>query len=150
MIFLLILAVVVVLALAAYAIYLQRLVKLQGQEQERARVELDEQAREKREQVNKSIQILADGCKQEQLTLTEASIRIRGLLDSLSVDDAIREEFKAFYQLAAATDHIPYLAEWKKLDAKQQRQFDFQRMKLEFEHREFVLDAASRIGGRSF
>src|SRR5690606_10366796 len=70
---------------------------------------------EQREGINRSIQILAQASQSDELTLTEASIRISFLLDSLGVDDEVREEFSAFYQLRNLTEHIPILEGWKKL-----------------------------------
>tara|TARA_B110000116_G_C16791879_1_gene564265 strand:- start:2718 stop:3167 length:450 start_codon:yes stop_codon:yes gene_type:complete len=148
--FFIITAVLTVFGLAAYAGYLHFLLRKKERRQSAAQLELQEQAKEKREQVNSSIQILAKSCGVDQLTFTEASIRIRGLLNTLSVDESIREEFSAFYQLADATAHIPVLAEWKKLTRSEQNNLQREREKLEQQHREFVQSAAKRILGRSF
>lgn len=147
---LVVLAVLIVLALAVYAGYLLLQVKKLRRKQQLAQEELDKQINQKRQEDNSSIQILAEGLKQDQLSLTEASIRIRGLLEILAVDDSIRQEFSAFYQLADATAHIPILAEWKKLSRKQQVAFDLERDRAEQQQKEFVLSAANRIIGRSF
>lgn len=147
---LVVLAVLIVLALAVYAGYLLLQVKKLRHKQQLAQEELDKQIDQKRQEDNSSIQILAEGLKQDQLSLTEASIRIRGLLEILAVDDSIRQEFSAFYQLADATAHIPILAEWKKLSRKQQVAFDLERDRAEQQQKEFVLSAANRIIGRSF
>tara|TARA_B110000014_G_C19691149_1_gene362174 strand:- start:115 stop:564 length:450 start_codon:yes stop_codon:yes gene_type:complete len=148
--FFIVTAVLTVFGLAAYAAYLHFLLRQKERQQRDAQRQLQEKAKEKREQVNASIQILAQSCGVDQLSFTEASIRIRGLLNSLSVGEAIREEFSAFYQLADATAHIPVLAEWKKLSRSEQNNLQREREKLEQQHREFVQSAAKRILGRSF
>lgn len=123
-------------------------------ERERRLREFDEAnaqaTREQRERTNKSIQILARALHQDELTLTEASIRIAHLLDQLDVDAVVKSEFSAFYQLRERTEHIPILAEWKKLDAKAQRIFDKERLQQESHFYDFVMDASKRIQGRQF
>ena len=59
------------------------------------------------------------------MTLTEGAIRVRVLLDGLSVNEDVQEEFAAFYQLAKATEHIPILEGWKQLSTKKKLAFDF-------------------------
>lgn len=150
MLFVVILAVVVVLGLAAYALYLHKLLRDKKNAEIAQQNELAAKAREKRDEVNRSIQILAQNCESDQLTLTEASIRISGLLSSLGVDDAVREEFSAFYQLADATSHIPFLADWQMLERSEKKRLTLERETLEAQHQDFVLSAAKRILGRSF
>jgi hypothetical protein len=82
--------------------------------------------------------------------ITEASIRIRVLLDALQVDKSVRDEFIAFYTLADKTSHIPILHDWKKLSRKQQFEFEQEMARVEAEYRDFTLDAARRILGREF
>ncbi len=145
-------AIIAVLAIVAARL----LYKLHRLNRERAR-KLDAQReanaqalREQRERANKSIQILAAALHQEELSLTEASIRISHLLDQLDVDASVKAEFSAFYQLRERTEHIPILAEWKKLDVKEQRIFDKERLQQESHFYDFVLDASKRIQGRQF
>ena len=145
---------IIILVLAAVAgrlVYKVHRMNRQRAQQLQALADANAQAvREQREQVNKSIQILAHALHQDELTLTEASIRIAHLLDQLDVDASIKSEFSAFYQLRERTEHIPILAEWKKLSAKEQRVFDKERLQHEKSYYDFVMDAAKRIRGRSF
>jgi len=106
--------------------------------------------REQREWMNKSIQLLAQALHNDELTLTEASIRISGLLDSLDVGAGVKEEFSAFYQLRDKTSHIPYLKAWQQLSTAEQKKFDIERLRYEFTFNDFVMDAAKRIQGRAF
>ena len=105
---------------------------------------------EQRVWMNKSIQILAQAVGKEDLSLTEASIRICGLLDALNVGDEIKTEFSAFYQLREKTQHIPYLEAWKALSDAEQRKFDLERLQHEATYQDFIMDAAKRIADRHF
>jgi len=143
-------AVLLMVSLLTYAIYLHYLLRREGSRQEGLRIALAEHAQQQRQEVNNSIQILARGCQQGQLSLTETSIRIRGLLNALSLDIAVLEEFSAFAQLADAASHIPILEEWKSLSGAKKKTFDQEREQLEGLHSEFVLSAANRIINRKF
>lgn len=143
-------AILIVLVLAAVAVYYHLKLRELERKRQQQREALQEQGRQQRERVNKSIQIIAQGIVDEQLSLTEGAIRIKVLLDGLSADEQARQAFAAFYQLAAATDHIPILEAWKALSTKQKLHFDSQRQQLEADHREFVMDAAQRIIGQEF
>ena len=129
-----------------YLIKLQRLKKAQALRLE----QLTEEGERQRERVNTSIQILAGAVGSDELTLTEASIRICGLLDSLQASDEVREQYGAFYQLREATSHIPILDKWQALSRKEQFKLDKERQRLEQDHREFIVDAAQRIKGQRF
>jgi type II secretory pathway pseudopilin PulG len=105
---------------------------------------------ERKAWLNKSIHVLAQALQHDELTPTEASIRICGLLDALAVSDDVQDEFSAFYQLRARTHHIPFLEAWAALEKKQQQAFDVERLHAEAELHELVVDAAVRIQGRTF
>ncbi|MCE3251371.1 MAG: hypothetical protein K0Q67_381 [Cellvibrio sp.] len=145
---LIILVLAVIAGRLVYKVYVQqkgRAVKLQALEaaNQKARIE-------QRRWLNKSIQILAQAVYSDELTLTEASIRISGLLDALDVPTAIKAEFSAFYQLREKTSHIPYLEAWQKLSNAEQKKFDLERLQQEATFNDFVMDAAKRIKGRDF
>ncbi|MGH1441652.1 MAG: DUF2489 domain-containing protein [Cellvibrionaceae bacterium] len=112
--------------------------------------ELEELKDNHQQYLNSSIQILAQGIVDDQLTLTEGAIRISVLLDNLKIDDQQREQYSAFFQLAEATSHIPILEGWKKLPKKEKANFDKERMATEEKFKDFVVDAAKRIKGQSF
>ncbi|WP_231591678.1 DUF2489 domain-containing protein [Cellvibrio sp. pealriver] len=146
-----VLVIVVLAAIASnlvYKVYLQKKVR---EEKLEALEQANQQAqREQREWLNKSIQILAQALHNDELTLTEASIRISGLLDALDVQSSIKEEFSAFYQLREKTSHIPYLEAWQNLSKAEQNKFDIERLRHEETFHDFVRDAAKRIQGRDF
>jgi hypothetical protein len=152
--FFLILGGLIIAVLSGVAIYLvakvyrlNKLRQLKLKEQEEANL----QARKQQEEwMNKSIQILAQSLGETDLSLTEASIRIAGLLDTLDVNETVKQEFSAFYQLREKTRHIPYLDAWKNLTAAEQNKFDLERIQHEAMYQDFVMDAAKRIVGRQF
>lgn len=145
---------VVSLVLAIIAgVMIFRVVKLQRAQREKLAREqaAGEQALlERKAWLNKSIQVLAQALQKDEVTSTEASIRICGLLDALAVSDEVQDEFSAFYQLRARTHHIPFLEAWQALDKKQQQAFDIERLRHEADFHDFVVDAAKRIIGREF
>lgn len=145
---LIILVLAVIAGRLVYKVYLQKkdhALKLQAQELENQKAQI-----EQRQWINKSIQILAQAVHKDELTLTEASIRISGLLDSLDVQADIKTEFSAFYQLREKTSHIPYLEAWQNLSNAEQKKFDLDRLCHEATFNDFVMDAAKRIQGREF
>lgn len=143
-------AAIIVTVLAVVAgYYLVRLHQLRRRNRVR-RAEMAAESERQRRRINNSIQLLAGAVSKDELTLTEASIRICGLLDSLQVSAAVVDEYAAFYRLRAATAHIPILEQWRALGRQQQFQFDLERQALEREHREFIMEAAERIRGRHF
>ena len=140
--------IIVVLGVTAYR--LQQRVKAVEKAKEQQQRAYEEQQKAKQESMNKSIQVLAQGIRDEQLTTTEGAIRISVLLEFLSVDETVKEEFSAFFQLAEATAHIPILEKWKALPTKEKLRYDSERLVLEEKYGDFVVDAAKRIIGRTF
>lgn len=137
-------AVVVVLILATIALTLHwRLYKLRAAEALAA----DKRSRQKQD-INRSIQLIARALDAQQLGAVEASIRISVLMDALAVHEAIKSEFSVFYKLAEEASHIPILDAWKALSREQRAAFDMELLMLENKYQDFVQDAASRIQGR--
>jgi len=149
-IWLMIFAVVVIVVLLGIAAYYLLQVRELNARRQVQRKEVEQFAIEKREHANVSIQVIAGSLSEDQMTLTEGAIRISKLLDTFGLEPELLEEFTAFYQLAKATEHIPIMEQWKQLKTKQKLVFDKQRTELEVVHKEFVLDAAKRIKGRTF
>lgn len=143
-------AVAIVVGLSVVAYRLRQQVKDMEAEQAQQEKALAEQQQAKRDSMNKSIQILAQGLITDQVTKTEAAIRIGALMEFLGVNDTVKEEFSAIYQLAEASAHIPILEKWKALPTKEKMRYDNERMTLEEKYGDFVMDAAQRIIGRTF
>ncbi|WP_444931311.1 DUF2489 domain-containing protein [Microbulbifer sp. SSSA002] len=147
---LLVIAALVIFSLAIVAGYYLRKLSVAQKEQATQLAELEQAAEDQRQRVNDSIQIIARTLLDDGVGLTEASIRIRVLLDSLQVEDKVREEFVAFYTIAEKTSHIPILKDWKKLPRKEQFKYEREMAQVEADYKDFAIDAAKRILGRSF
>ncbi|WP_299592484.1 DUF2489 domain-containing protein [uncultured Microbulbifer sp.] len=146
----LVIAGLIILVLSAIATYYCLELRAARKRQVQQLLELEAAAEAQRGRVNNSIQILAKTLLDDGVGLTEASIRIRVLLDALQVGAPVKEEFVAFYQVAEKTGHIPILKDWKKLSPKERFAFEQEMVRVESEYRDFVLDAAKRILGRNF
>ena len=145
--------VTVLLVLAGFVIVLLSVVALyyvMKLNQHKANVQsvLDEQEKAmlaKQQENHKSIVFLANALLQDQLSLTEAGMRIHWLSKSIDMSETQRDMALIFAKVAEATQHIPILEEWKKLTRKQQFQFDKQRITIEKEYSDFALDSAKKI-----
>ncbi|WP_413665600.1 DUF2489 domain-containing protein [Microbulbifer sp. CNSA002] len=147
---LLIVAALVIFSLAIVAGYYLRKLSIAQKKQAAQLAELEQAAEDQRQRVNDSIQIIARTLLDDGVGLTEASIRIRVLLDALQVEDKVREEFVAFYTIAEKTSHIPILKDWKELPRKEQFKYELEMAQVEADYKDFAMDAAKRILGRSF
>ncbi|SMF29551.1 Protein of unknown function [Alteromonadaceae bacterium Bs31] len=141
----LVLAVLFIAVLSLVAIYLHWQLYQQKKERDNAKLALDQRQRELRKRNFESIEFIARAFLQEQLSATEASIRISVLSESLSLSKELAEPLSAFKQLAAATSHIPILDKWKALDKKQKREFEQQRLSHEGVFEAFVIESARQI-----
>lgn len=143
-------AILIVSVLSLVALYflleLYNLKKSQRKQIDESLIKHEQQ----RSEANKSIQVLAGAVGRNELTLTEASIRIGGLLDALNVSENVKSDYAGFYQLREATAHIPILAGWKALSVKEKHQFTLERTRCESLYGDFVIDAAKRIEGVTF
>lgn len=136
-------AIVAILSIIAWR--LQGQVRLVERRQKQQQETITRARSAHQEYLKNSIQVLAQGLVDNQLTLTEGAIRISVLMSNLEKSETHREEFSAFFQLADATAHIPILDAWKKLPKKDQFHLDKERLRIEDKFRDFVLDAAQRV-----
>ena len=150
LIFYVIFGVLIVLLLAGTAVhYLRKVNKMQVIKEQQVK-ELDDLKSNHNNYLNTSVQVLAQSLVDDQLSLTEGAIRISVLLDNLKIDDAARSDFSAIFQLAEATSHIPILEAWSRLSKIEKKQFEKTRVGIEDQYKEFVVDAARRLKGKSF
>ena len=147
---LIVIALVIVLVLAVIAYRLQAQVRAMEQKKQAQQQALEKQQAEHEQYLSNSIRILSQGIVDKQVTMTEGAIRISVLLDNLDVGDAVKEEYKVFYQLADATSHIPILDAWKQLTAKQRFAYDKERLTAEEKFSDFIIDAAKRLRNHPF
>ena len=145
MYWLVIAAVAIVVILACVAGYYLFLLRSQNMERQKKMEEVGRLIASNREKNVKSIIILAKAILQDEVTLTEASIRINSISQSLNLNDEAKEKLSVFSQLATATSHIPILAEWKRLPRKEKLKYDKQRLSTEEKYKDFVVSAAKNI-----
>lgn len=142
---LLILGVLIIVALAGYAIYLQKQLHQRKLAREEQAHQLATDLEERREHYKKSIHILAAALEADQMTLTEGAIRISMLASQLDLEETERERYQVFFQLTQATSHIPILEDWKALSTRDKLRFDREREEIEEKYREFVVEAARQL-----
>jgi len=124
-------AVIIIAALAFYAVKLLSQLK-----QQTAKTERDEQERtialaKHDTKILKSVVIIAHAMKEEQCDIGEGCWRLSVLLDSLKLTESLSEEFPAVFQLYNEIKHMPILEERKKLAKNERMKLDLQRMKAE-------------------
>lgn len=144
MIWLLIVAVAVILALAGYAGWLNWQLYQRRKLGEQRLAELATLMGEERQKRVSSIRILAQGILDDQLSATEAAIRITALLDKLGEGSNGRQQHASLYKLADETLHIPRLEDWQALTRKEQRRYEKERLQAEAKYRDFI-EASARI-----
>ncbi len=139
------LAVIIIVVLSGIAAYYVIALYRQEKKQKNIRFEMEKAKAESLRKNRKSIEILARGLLEEQVSHTEASIRISVLMDSLALVEEVKEKYQVFYQLAKATAHIPILEQWKRLDRKQKNAFDREREGIENTYRDFVIASSKQL-----
>ena len=145
MVFLVLMAVFIVLVLAGYALHLHRKLQRLDAEREKARLAFEQQLKDKAAETSKSIIILAKGLVADELSVTEACLRISWLLTQIDAEARDSEAYSVFFQVADATSHIPILEAWKALTREQRKAFDLERLKIEKAFGDFVLAAAKKL-----
>ena len=136
-------AVAIVLTLSVVAVYYLVSLYRHNQKQEVQKQALLTEFEETKKRHINSIVILSRAVLQDEVTLTEASIRISGLMSMIKVTPQTTERFIVFTQLAEATQHIPILEQWKGLSKKDQKAYEKERLSIEEKYRDFVLAACN-------
>ena len=139
------LALVVLIGLSGYALYLYlQLRKLKNTQNAREEVLAVEQE-DRKAHYRKSIHVIASAIVADQVTLTEGAIRISMMAAQLDLSEHEREHYQVFFQLMEATAHIPILDEWQKLSTRDKLRYDREREDIEKKYREFTVNAASKV-----
>jgi len=140
-----VLAILIIVGLSGYAIYLYLKLRTQTTEREKKEQELSEELAGRREHYRDSVRVICSAIVEEQVSLTEGAIRISMLVSQLELTEKEKVDFQVFFQLTQATSHIPILEEWKNLSKKEKLRFDQEREKLEESFKIFVEDSARRV-----
>ena len=124
-------AVIIIAALAFYAVKLLSQLKQQTAKTERVEQEKKIALAKHDTKILKSVVIIAHAMKEEQCDIGEGCWRLSVLLDSLKLSEGLSEEFPAVFELYNEIKHMPILEERKKLAKKERMKLDLQRMKAE-------------------
>jgi hypothetical protein len=94
---------------------------------------------------HQSIKVIAKCIIDEQVDLSEGSIRIKVLLDHVAPELHDKPAFSIFSKMYAATEHMPTHETRNQADKKLIRKLDKERLKLEEEHKEEILRASKEL-----
>lgn len=130
--------------------YIYRQLKLNRQREERI-LEGESFVAEERQKRIDSIQILLKAVGvDEKLGWIETSIRVKNLLDQLSVNLSSHDDISAFYILTEKTEHIPTHEQWKDLPKEARTKFRSEMDRYETEHLEHLKRARIALLDHSF
>lgn len=96
---------------------------------------------EERQKAIDSIQVLLKVAGTDEVSWVEASIRVKNLLDRLSVDLSSHESIAVIYDITAKTEHIPTHEQWRSLPKQAKRKFQKEMETYEAEHAEALQQA---------
>jgi len=138
-------AIAIIVTLSIIAGYYLWLLHRKRQDEHAAVTALEKQLDQRYQRNLESIEIIARALLQEQVSLTEASIRINTLSQTLRLTEIVSEDLSVFRQLSEATAHIPIFERWRELPKKEKLAFDKERETIEGQFKEFVVVAAEKI-----
>ncbi|MDB3967219.1 DUF2489 domain-containing protein [Porticoccaceae bacterium] len=138
-------AAIMVIALAAYAAWLSVQLRRQAGRAREAQEQLEAELQKKNLQARQSIQIIARALLQNDVTDTEAAMRIAYLFQQVSSTEQESEQFTVFVQLAEATAHIPILDDWQMLEKSEKRRLNKERAEIELVYAEFIQAGAEQL-----
>lgn len=151
---LLVIACVIILTLAGYAIYLKQQVKKQqqeAQEKDEAERKLAQQNLDKRNQdIISDIRFIAQSVLTDQCEITEGVLRIHHLADALDSDIMQQVQFSTLHSHFNACKSMAIKDAYKALAKKQRFQQDQQRFRLEQDNKTAILKEAQLIIEYSF
>lgn len=145
MIWLMGIALLVVLGLAAYAGWLLYQVRQQRQKVEAARQQRLASERAKYDYIVESCQVIARHVVEGELNISEAAIRLKVLLDNLALSDIDRQRFIAFERLFSAVKELDTHEHRAALAPEVRKSQDKIRHQAEFTHRSAVVEAAEVV-----
>jgi len=90
-----------------------------------------------------SIRVIAQALLQNDLTPTEAAMRIGFLAQQFKPSDHQANPLQTFHSLAMETSHLPILDDWKALSSADKSRLEKERLSIEQKHSE-AIDLAAR------
>ena len=136
---------IIIAGLSVYALYVCGILWLQKKSTAADQSVLKKQRKVSRLEHQESIAVLIRCLLQKQVSITEAAIRISSLAKMLDLNEDERKQYQAFDDLAFATSHIPILADWKRLSAKEQYKFTLERETIESKFEERIQHAVIAV-----
>ncbi len=110
----------------------------------------DQIKKQKRKEVIESIKIIALCIIEEQVDLSEGSIRIKVLLDHIAPILHDQAPFNVFSIMYDATEHMPTHGARKRADKALIRKLDAERFELEKNHKDAIIEASKALRDYSF
>lgn len=95
--------------------------------------------------LKESLRVIATLALEDQVELSEASIRIKVLIDHLDADLHSQAPFSVFEEMYLALQHMPTHQARKDTDKKFIRKLDQQRFAIESRHRERIREGARAL-----
>ncbi|MDG1751843.1 MAG: DUF2489 domain-containing protein [Thalassotalea sp.] len=129
--YLIVIAAIIVISLAFYAIKLLKQLKLQTTQQKQAELDRQLALNKHDKKVIDSVVIIVRAMKEEQCDISEGCWRLSVLLDSLKTSENHSAQFPAIFELYAAIKHMPILDARKKLEKRERMKLDLERVKTE-------------------
>ncbi len=137
-------ALMVVFALAAYALYLFFQLRKRERQRQEWRAEVEQVVQERADNIRGSLSVIAAATLEGQVGLSEGCLRLSSLLNQLG-PVATEDRFQVIHKVAEDLAHIPILDEWKKLKF-QQRMVHMKEMEtIEEKYRDFALECCRNI-----
>lgn len=92
-----------------------------------------------------SIRVIAQALLQNDLTPTEAAMRIGFLAQKYSPTASQAQSIQAFQSLAMETSHLPILEDWKALSSAEKKKIEKERLSIEYSHSAAINAAANTL-----
>ncbi|WP_067222958.1 DUF2489 domain-containing protein [Marinomonas gallaica] len=132
---------VCLLLIVASIYFISRQLKLNKQRADRIQAG-EQRLQEERAKRIESVRILMQAIEEDdKLTWTEVAIRVKNLLDQLSIDLSEHESVSAIYVVEQNTQHIPTHDQWNELPLKARRKYRDEMDALEAKHLEQLRQA---------
>ncbi|MGB2065235.1 DUF2489 domain-containing protein [Marinomonas gallaica] len=132
---------VCLLLIVASIYFISRQLKLNKQRADRIQAG-EQRLQEERAKRIESVRILMQAIEEDdKLTWTEVAIRVKNLLDQLSIDLSEHESVSAIYVIEQNTQHIPTHDQWNELPLKARRKYRDEMDALEAKHLEQLRQA---------
>ena len=92
-----------------------------------------------------SVRVIAQALLQNDLTPTEAAMRIGFLAQKYSPTASQAQSIQAFQSLAMETSHLPILEDWKALSSAEKKKIEKERLSIEDSHSAAINAAANAL-----